>query len=162
MNLYLAKFFWKPEQEEGLSTKWPSAMNLSSVGLSFSVWGLGSGEMHHSFQSAYECLYLHSSKGLQPLRGRNITFLFPFLKTPEKQAKLLKIKSLRRTGQGEQERLYSVPFVNIYQGFPSGAQTPSHELYIKGELSCCITRSYQFHLFLRRKQVTWCSFSAEE
>ena len=135
MNLYLAKFFWKPEQEEGLSTKWPSAMNLSSVGLSFSVWGLGSGEMHHSFQSAYECLYSSFKRRSPTTERKEYYFPFSFFEDTRKQAKLLKIKSLRRTGQGEQERLYSVPFVNIYQGFPSGAQTPSHELYIKGELS---------------------------
>lgn len=91
---------------------------------------------HHSFQFALSIYTLHSSRGLLPLRVRNFTFLFlQSLKTPEREAKVLKVKFLRKIGQVEQERLYSVPFMNIYEQSPSRVQPPSQELYIKGELS---------------------------
>lgn len=155
MNFYLAKLFWKAGQDDGQSTPWPSAL-ISTLWASVAAWGPGQwrdGIIHFSLHvSIYS---LHSSRGLLPLRVRNFTFLFlQSLKIPEREAKVLKVKFLRKIGQVEQERLYSVPFMNIYQQFPSRVQPLSQELYIKGELSWCVTRSYQFLLFLRRNQLT--------
>lgn len=78
---------------------------------------------------------------------------FPFFEGTWKRGKATKVKSLRRMGQIEQERLYCVTFINIHQGFLSRAQAPRQELERLKVNSCCIIRSNQFHLFLRRNQV---------
>lgn len=106
MNLYLTKLFCKPGQNEG--------SQLLYVGTG--KWG--DGITPFSFHMS---IYIFHST------IQRKEYYFPFLKTSEKRAKLLKVKSLRRMGKVEQERLYSVPFINIYQGFLSKAQAPSQE-----------------------------------
>lgn len=146
MNLYLAKLFWKPGQDEGSSTKRPSSVDLSFFTCGdreVQIW-------HHSFQSACEYLYSSFKKGCNQSEE---ALLLSFHEDTWKRGKVTKnIKSLRRMGQVEQEKVYSAPFINIYQGFLSTAQAPTQELQLK-ENSCGITRSHQFHLPPRRNQV---------
>lgn len=132
------------------STQWPSAL-ISPLWASAAVCGACTGERgHHSFQSAYEYLYSSFKQG-SPTTQRKKHY-FPF--APKFEDTQKRGKSLRKIGQVEQERLYFVPFMNIYRQFPSRVQPPSQELYIKGKVSCCVTRSHQFLLFLRRNQLT--------
>lgn len=127
------------------------------MGFSFCMWGLGSEEIV-ALTSVHIWVFILFIQEKVSQHSEEVT-LFSFFSKAWRYLKKRQSSSTKSKISKEDETGYTLfLFINIYQGFPSGAQTLSQEPCIK-ELPCPVTRSHQFHLFLRRIQVTLCSWT---